>query len=93
MVQIEAMACGKPVVSTSVPSGVPWVNQHQVTGLVVPPGDADALAGALRRLLADPSLRERLGEGGRGRVACEFTAVKMAERTVALYRAVLGGQG
>jgi glycosyltransferase involved in cell wall biosynthesis len=93
LVQIEAMACGKPVVSTSVPSGVPWVNQHQVTGLVVPPGDADALAGALRRLLADPSLRARLGEGGRGRVACEFTAVKMAERTVALYRAVLGGQG
>jgi rhamnosyl/mannosyltransferase len=91
MVQIEAMACGKPVVSTSVPSGVPWVNQHQKTGLIVPPADADALAGAIRCLLGDPSLRARLGEGGRCRVACEFTAVRMAERTVALYRAVLGG--
>ena len=46
MVQVEAMACGKAVVSTAVPSGVPWVNQHEATGLVVPPGDADALDSA-----------------------------------------------
>jgi glycosyltransferase involved in cell wall biosynthesis len=91
MVQIEAMACGKPVVSTSVPSGVPWVNQHQETGLIVPPADPDALAGAVRCLLGDASLRARLGDGGRRRVAREFTAITMAERTVALYRAVLGG--
>ena len=50
MVQIEAMACGKPVVSTSVASGVPWVNQHDDTGLVVPPGDPAALADALGSL-------------------------------------------
>jgi glycosyltransferase involved in cell wall biosynthesis len=89
MVQIEAMACGKPVVSTAVASGVPWVNQHEVTGLVVPPGDADALARAIRALLADASLRVRLGAAGRARVASEFTAARMAERTVALYRDVL----
>ena len=90
MVQIEAMACGKPVVSTSVSSGVPWVNQHQETGLIVPPADPDALADALRCLLGDAALRVRLGNGGRRRVAREFTAATMAERTVALYRAVLG---
>jgi glycosyltransferase involved in cell wall biosynthesis len=90
MVQIEAMACGKPVVSTSVPSGVPWVNQHGETGLVVEPGNADALSGAIRRLLDDPALRKRLGAAGQRRVAEEFTAARMAQRTVALYRDVLG---
>jgi rhamnosyl/mannosyltransferase len=91
MVQIEAMACGKPVVSTAVPSGVSWVNQHEVTGLVVQPGDAGGLAGAIQMLLANASLRERLGAAGRARVASEFTATRMAARTVALYRDVLDG--
>jgi glycosyltransferase involved in cell wall biosynthesis len=89
MVQIEAMACGKPVVSTSVASGVPWVNQHDDTGVIVAPGDSAALGAALQRLLADDALRERLGAGGRRRVTREFTATRMAERTVALYREVL----
>jgi len=92
MVQIEAMACGKPVVSTAVPSGVPWVNRHEETGLVVPPDDAGALADALRTLLADAALRARMGEAGRSRVSQEFTAARMAERTVALYREVLSGR-
>ena len=92
MVQIEAMACGRPVVSTAVRSGVPWVNQHGETGLVVAPADAEALAAALQTLLADTPLRERLGAAGRRRVAREFTAARMAERTVALYREVLGGR-
>lgn len=89
MVQIEAMACGKPVVSTNLLSGVPWVNQDGETGLVVPPNDVDALVRAIQTLLMDRSLRLRLGEGGRRRVAREFTRERMGERLLALYRSVL----
>lgn len=89
MVQLEAMACGKPVISTNLPSGVPWVNQHETSGLIVPPGDSAALAHAITRLMSDGPLRARLGAGARARVEQEFTTERMAERTVALYRTVL----
>jgi glycosyltransferase involved in cell wall biosynthesis len=90
MVQLEAMACGKPVVSTNLQSGVPWVNQHGETGLVVPPGDAVGLRTALASLLTDPEQRRRLGAGARMRVEREFTVERMAERALALYEDVLG---
>jgi glycosyltransferase involved in cell wall biosynthesis len=89
MVQIEAMACGTPVVSTNLPSGVPWVNQHGETGLVVPPADVKQLRDAIGRLVSDTVLRQRLGSGARARVELEFTAGRMAERTSQLYREVL----
>lgn len=88
MVQLEAMACGKPVVSTSLPSGVPWVNQHGVSGLVVPPGDVAALASALSHLVDDDRVRQALGAGARRRVEDEFTADRMAARTVEIYKSV-----
>ena len=72
-VQLEAMACGKPVISTDVPSGVSWVNQHERTGLVVPAGDASRLSEALAELMRDPARRARLGEAGRERVEREFS--------------------
>jgi rhamnosyl/mannosyltransferase len=90
MVQLEAMACGKSVVSTNVPSGVPWVNRHGVSGLVVPAGDSGALREAISALATGEALRLQLGAGARARVEREFTAARMAERTVALYREVLG---
>ena len=89
VVQLEAMACGVPVVSTNLPSGVPWVNQHDKTGLVVSPGDADGLRRALRALLTDRPRREALGRYARERVAREFTLTRMAQLTGGLYRAVL----
>src|SRR5262249_46897765 len=79
-VQLEAMASGRPVVSTDVPSGVSWVNQHERTGLVVPAGDSTALRGALQRLMADEPLRRRFGDAGRARVEQEFTLARLRER-------------
>lgn len=84
-VQLEAMACGIPIVSTDVPSGVPWVNQHERTGLVVPAGRAEPLRAAIVRLMSDPALRARLGEGGRERVAREFTLARLRERLRGFY--------
>jgi rhamnosyl/mannosyltransferase len=89
--QLEAMACGRPVVSTDLETGVPWVNQHEVTGLVVPPGNSERLSDALGRLLSDEAFRHRLGAAARERVQREFTTERMAQRTVSLYRDVLAG--
>ncbi len=78
--QVEAMACGKPVVSCALRSGVPFVNQDGVTGLIIPPADAPALATALRRLLQEPAWGARLGEAGRRRAGQEFEESVMVER-------------
>jgi rhamnosyl/mannosyltransferase len=87
--QLEAMACGKPVVSSDLPTGVRVVNWHERTGLLVPPGDADALADALDRLLGDETLRSALGQAARVRVEREFSLEAMIERTLAIYDEVL----
>ena len=89
VVQLEAMACGKPVISTNLPTGVPWVNQDGKTGLVVTPGDEMALASALGTLVADRPLRERMGASALRRVMEEFTADRMAAQSASLYRDVL----
>lgn len=88
-VQVEAMACGKPVVSTRLNNGVDYVNRHGVSGLTVPVGDVAALADALSRLLADARLREVLGVQARERVLAEFSLEAMGQKTLALYREVL----
>ena len=87
IVQLEAMACGKPVVSTNLPTGVPWVNRHGVTGLVVEPGDASGLAAALNRL-ADEGLRSEMGAAARRRAEQEFSVGQMVALSAALYREV-----
>jgi glycosyltransferase involved in cell wall biosynthesis len=85
VVQIEAMAAGRPVVSTNLPTGVPWVNQDGVSGLVVTPGDPVALGDALGRLLEDSSLRRQLGEGALRRATTMFSR----ERMVASFKSVV----
>lgn len=91
LVQVEAMACGCPVLNAAIPhSGVPWVSRHEETGLTVPINDPAALAAAARRLLDEPGLRDRLAEGARRRAVAEFDHRAMAERSLALYRQLLG---
>lgn len=68
---MEAMACGLPVVSTSI-SGIPELVESGRTGFLVPPADAVALADALEALAADPGLRARMGRAGRERVVRDF---------------------
>ena len=89
IVQLEAMVCGKPVINTSLKSGVPLVSLDGITGLTVPPADTAALAAAMARLAGNPELRDKLGAAARVRVKREFTVEIMARRTVDLYRRVL----
>lgn len=90
---LEAMARGTPVVSTQIEgSGLPWLNQHGVTGLQVPPGDAQALARAVQKLLDDAALRQRMGTAGRARWALHFSTETMCAATLALYRRLLAGE-
>jgi glycosyltransferase involved in cell wall biosynthesis len=92
IVQIEAMACGKPVVNTLLDSGVPFVSINGETGLSVPPRDADALAGALSTLLDDPDRRAALGRAARARAEREFDISIMGRRIRDLYTGILGPQ-
>lgn len=89
MVQLEAMACGKPVISTLLPTGVPWVNRDRETGLVVPPQNVPALRAALIRLAGDANLRAELGACGRTRVLTDFTVPRMIERMTTLYATIV----
>jgi glycosyltransferase involved in cell wall biosynthesis len=86
---LEAQLAGLPVVASDVGSIDEAVVPGE-TGILVPPDDAEALAEALRPLLADAGLRERLGARGRERVLARFTAGHMARRFEALYEELLG---
>lgn len=85
----EAMATGTPLVATTGGAIPEVAGADGESCLAVPPGDADALAAALDRLLGDRELRERLGAAGRERVLRRFTWARAAEGTVELYRAAV----
>jgi len=89
IVQIEAMACGKPIVNTKLDSGVPAVSRHGQTGITVQPADPIGLAQAINRLLDDEHLRNRLGRAALARARTEFSIQRMASRTQELYSAIL----
>jgi sugar transferase (PEP-CTERM/EpsH1 system associated) len=89
---LEAMAVGLPVVATAV-GGTPEVVVDGVTGLLVPPGDPDALAQSIARLLCDPDLRYKMGQAGRERVVKHFSVGRMVEQTEWLYEQLLVEKG
>jgi glycosyltransferase involved in cell wall biosynthesis len=84
LVVLEAMAQSRPVVATAV-GGTPELVLDGETGLLVPPGDAGALARALGTVLRDPELARRLGEAGRRRVLASFSLSAMTDRVLGLY--------
>lgn len=87
IVQLEAMVCGKPVINTLLPSGVPHVSLNGVTGYTVPPGDFESMSGAILRLGLNRELRERFGEAARERVRSVFSEDKVIET---LYKVLKG---
>lgn len=92
IVQLEAMACGIPVINTQLDSGVTFVSPHGVSGLTVPPSDSRALGRAINELLDRPDWRAELGANARRRVARTFTIDKMVQSTFQLYMDVMNGE-
>jgi glycosyltransferase involved in cell wall biosynthesis len=86
VVLLEAMRAGLPIVATDLPgSGVPWVNEHGLTGFNVTVGDSSALADALTRLLEDEANRRRMGAAARQRFEAMFIAESTAVAWLELY--------
>ncbi len=86
IVLVEAMACGKPVVSTELGTGTSYINHNNVTGLVVQPRSSEALSGAFNKLLNNDTLRIQMGNNARNRVNAEFATIKIINSLVALYK-------
>lgn len=89
---LEAMAAGKPVVATRA-GGLPEIVDDGVTGVLVPPGDAEALARALATLVSSPTLAREMGVKGRERVLRGFTMEKMARANEDYYYELLEAHG
>jgi glycosyltransferase involved in cell wall biosynthesis len=84
---LDAMAAGKPVVTTTA-GGIPEVVADSETGFLVPPRDYRAMADALIRLLKDPELRQRMGQAGLLRARRYFSAERMVQQTLRVYQRV-----
>jgi rhamnosyl/mannosyltransferase len=87
---IESMGCGTPVITTSLDSGVREVNEAEVTGLEVAPGDVRALRSAMQRLAGDAELCSKMGQAGRKRVEERFTLDRMVNAHLELCEAAVG---
>ncbi|MCK9476609.1 MAG: glycosyltransferase [Candidatus Muirbacterium halophilum] len=89
IVQLEAMACGKPVISTKLNSGVRSVNIDKVTGLQVEPKNSDDLMQALDKLLSDDELREEYGKNAIYSIKENYSSENCAKKIYNLYKSEL----
>lgn len=87
IVQIEALACGLPVINTDLPSGVPYVSRHGETGLTVAPSDPEALARAMLELANSPERRREMSKLARARAERDFSKETLRARLLELYEA------
>lgn len=87
---LESLIFGKPAISTELGTGTSFVNQHQVSGLVVPPADPQALKAAMQLLLTDEALYQRLTLGTQTHYKQYFTTDMMREKHVQTYRQLMG---
>ena len=88
IVQIEAMAYGKPVINTNLPTGVPHVSLDGLTGLTVPPKDESALSAALDELATNHDKRKEFSINARKRVEDNFRLTTMLESVREVYNTV-----
>lgn len=86
IVLIEAMSCAKPVITTNLKSGVPWVNDAGVTGLQVEPNDVEGLRAALKEMASNHEMRRAMGDSARLRFEKMFQIETMVSAYVDLYR-------
>jgi glycosyltransferase involved in cell wall biosynthesis len=89
IVQLEAMASSRPVVSTEIGTATSFVNRDGETGIIVPPRDEKALTSALKAILDDPILKRRLGEDARRRVVKYFDYRVIAGKFLDLYNKII----
>lgn len=87
MSAVEAQACGLPAVASRT-GGVPDIIEDGVTGILVPPGEADPLSEGLRRMIEDGALRARYGEAARNRALQKFAIETMVSKYAELFRSL-----
>jgi glycosyltransferase involved in cell wall biosynthesis len=88
---LDAMACAKPIVATTA-GGIPEIVEDGVSGVLVPPRDHEAMAAAIRRLLQDAALRERMAAAGLARVTARFTVERMVDETARVYERLIAAR-
>jgi ABC-type polysaccharide/polyol phosphate export permease/glycosyltransferase involved in cell wall biosynthesis len=89
LVQLEAMAAGRPIVNTALDTGVPHVARDGIEAITVPPGDAQKLGDAINTLIADPERRQRMGLAARQRAITRYSTTAFKEGVETVYRQVI----
>lgn len=89
IVQLEAMACAKPLITCDLPGGVSTINQHNVTGFIVPPRAPDLLAKSIERLYHEPALCHTFGQAAYAYAKERFTSELMVQKVKRLYEKLL----